>query len=108
MLCLRNVRFSSKMPEIHGIEDHLLDQIIMYNGIGCFIEDFIEQAHQYGILEERKSANMRDREKVAHNHSKIEIIRNNGKVINKIIGVKRNTRRVIKKRKPIDAKIMYI
>ena len=108
MLCWRNLRFSSKMPKIHGIEDHLLDQIIMYNGIGCFIEDFIEQAHQYGILEERKSANMRDREKVAHNHSKIEIIRNNGKVINKIIGVKRNTRRVIKKRKPIDAKIMYI
>ena len=48
------------MPKIHGIEDHLLDQIIKYNGIGCFIEDFIKQAHQYGMLEERKSENMRD------------------------------------------------
>ena len=38
------------MPKIHGIEDHLLDQIIKYNGIGCFIEDFIEQAHQYECL----------------------------------------------------------
>ena len=42
---------------------------------------------------------MRDREKAAYNHSKMEIIRNNGKVINKIIEVKRNTRRVQKKRK---------
>ena len=104
MLCWRNLRFSSKIPTIHGIEDHLLDQIIKYNEIGCFIEDFIDQAHQYGMLEEKKSANMRDREKAAHNHSKIETIRNNGKVINKIIKIKRNTRRVINKRKTIDAK----
>ena len=45
MLCWRNLHFSSKIPKIHGIEDHLLDQIIKYSGIGCFIEDFIEQAH---------------------------------------------------------------
>ena len=45
------------------------------------------------MLEERKSANMRDREKAAHNHSKMEMIRNNGKVINKIIEIKRNTKR---------------
>ena len=58
------------------------------------------------MLEERKSANMRDREKAfaARNHSKMEKIRNNGKVINKIIEIKRNTRRVINKRKSIDAK----
>ena len=41
ILCWRNLRFSSKMPKLHGIEDHLLDHIIKYNGIGCFIEDFI-------------------------------------------------------------------
>jgi len=34
----------------------------------------------------------------------MEMIRNNGKVINKIIEIKRNTRRVINKRKSIDAK----
>ena len=88
MLCWRNLRLSS-MPKIHGIEDHLLDQIIKYNGIGCFIDDFIEQVHQYGMLEERKSANMRDRSKVAHNSSKMEMVRNNGKVINKIIELKK-------------------
>ena len=35
----------------------------------------------------------------------MEIIRNNGKVKKKIIEVKRNTRRVQKKRKSIDEKI---
>jgi len=104
MICWRNLRFSSKMPKIHGIEDHLLDQIIKYSGIGCFIEDFIEQAHQYGMLEERKSANMRDRAKAALNHSKMEMIRNNGQVINKILEVTRQTSRVIKKRKLLDTK----
>ena len=80
MLCWRNLRFSSNIPKIHGIEDHVLDQIVKYNGIGCFIEYCIEQDHQYGMLEERKSANMRDRVKTAHNHSKMEMVRNNGKV----------------------------
>ena len=54
------------------------------------------------MLEERKSVNMRDRVKAAYKHSKMEMIRNNGKVINKIIEVKRKTRRVIK-RKLLDA-----
>ena len=43
MLCWRNLRFSSKIPKIHGIEDHLLDQIIKYNGIGCFIENLLNK-----------------------------------------------------------------
>ena len=78
MLCWRNLRLSTKMVKIHGIEDHLLDQIIKYNGIGCFIEDFIEQAHQFGKIDEKRTANMRDREEVAHNHSKNKNISNNG------------------------------
>ena len=91
---------------MHCTEDHLLDQIIKSNRIRCFVEDLIEQTHQYGILEERKSANMRDRSKAAHNYSKMEMIRNNGKVIDKIIEVRRNIRRVQKKRKSVDAKII--
>ena len=108
MVCWRNLRFSSKMPKIHGIEDHLLDQIIKYSGIGCFIEDFIEQAYQYGMLEERKTANMRDRTKSAHNHSKMEQIRNNGQVINKILEVTRQTSRVIKQGELLDTKTITI
>ena len=69
MICWRNLRLSTKIVKNHGIEDHLLDQIKKHNGIGCFIEDFIEQAHQFGMIDEKRTANMRDREKVAHNHS---------------------------------------
>ena len=31
------------MVKIRGIEDHLLNQIKKYNGIGYFIGDFIEK-----------------------------------------------------------------
>ena len=63
MICWRNLRLSTKMVKNHEIEDYLLDQIKKHNGIGCFIEDFIEQAHQFGILDEKRPANMRDRNK---------------------------------------------
>ena len=54
-------------------------------GIGCFIEDFIEQSHKFGMIDEKKIANTRrDREKVAHNHSKNESISNDGEVKLKI------------------------
>ena len=47
------------------------------------------------MLEKRKSANMKDRAKAALNHSKMEMVRNNGEVIYKILEVKRQTSRVI-------------
>ena len=45
MICWRNLRLSTKIVKMHGIEDHILDQIKKYDGIGCFIEDFLEQTH---------------------------------------------------------------
>ena len=47
----RKLRMSMQTIKIHGIEDHLFDQIKHYNGIGCFTEDFIEQAHQFVNLD---------------------------------------------------------
>ena len=73
MIVWRNLRMSMQMIKIHGVEDHLFDQIKHYNGIGCFIEDFIEQAHQFGNLDESRTGKLRDREK----HS-IIIQRTNG------------------------------
>ena len=40
--CWISLRSSTKMVKIHWIENNLLDQIKKYNGIGFFIEDFIE------------------------------------------------------------------
>ena len=56
---------------IHGIGDHLVKQI-SFKGIGCFIEDFIEQAHQFGNIDERKTGNISDRRQVLLSHSKVE------------------------------------
>lgn len=48
--CWRNLRLSTKMVKIYGIEDHSLDQMIEYSGIEYFIEDFIEQTRQFEII----------------------------------------------------------
>jgi hypothetical protein len=62
-----------KMPKIHGLEDHLIASMGQWNGTGNFLEDFVEQAHQFGITkEEKRTANMRDRVRAANSHSKWE------------------------------------
>ncbi len=72
MLKWRDLRLSMKMPKIHGLEDHLIASMEQWNGIGDFLEDFIEQAHQFGMKEEKRTANMRDRVRAANSHSKWE------------------------------------
>jgi hypothetical protein len=72
MLKWRDLRLSMKMPKIHGLEDHLVAMMERWNGIGDFLEDFIEQAHQFGMKEEKRTANMRDRVRAANSHSKWE------------------------------------
>ena len=44
-----------QMIKLHGVEDHLFDQTKHCNGISCFIEDVIEQTHQFGNLDESRS-----------------------------------------------------
>ena len=94
----RNLRMSMQMIKIHGVEDDLFDQIKHYNGIGSFIDDFIEQAHQFGNLDESKSGKLRDREKVYNHHSTYEWIGLNGHVINKTVEVKQNSKRKMKQK----------
>jgi hypothetical protein len=52
MLKWRDLWLSMNMPKIHGLEDHLIATMEQWNGIGDFLEDFIEQAHQFGMREE--------------------------------------------------------
>ena len=59
--CWRNLLLSTNMVKIHVIEDHLLDHIKKYNGTGCFIESFIEQARQFEMIDEKRTAYIRDR-----------------------------------------------
>ena len=37
MMKWRNLRMAIQMIKVHGVEDHLFDQIKHYNGIGCFV-----------------------------------------------------------------------
>ena len=56
------------------------------------------------MIDEKRTANIRDREKAAHNHSKNESISNNGEVKLKTKQVRMQTRRGQIKRKPTDKK----
>ena len=60
---MENLRISMQMIKIHGVDNHLFDQIKNFNGIGCFVEDFIEQVHQFKNVDESKTGKLRDREK---------------------------------------------
>jgi hypothetical protein len=42
MLKWRDLWLSMKMPKIHALEDHLIASMEQWNGIGDFLEDFIE------------------------------------------------------------------
>ena len=55
-----------KIRKIHGVEDYLFEQIQKFNGIGCFIKDFIEQAHQFGMLDEKRTGKTRDRKNLSY------------------------------------------
>mmetsp|Transcript_37163 Transcript_37163/g.40299 ORF Transcript_37163/g.40299 Transcript_37163/m.40299 type:complete len:186 (-) Transcript_37163:186-743(-) len=59
-------------PKWHAVHKHLLFLMRKWLGIGCFTEDHIEQSHQTGMLEERRTGNMRCRERAAVTHSNEE------------------------------------
>ena len=81
MVKWRDLRLSTDMLNIHGIEDHLVKQMRDFNGIGCFLEDFVEQAHQFGMRDEKRTANMPDRKRKYNSHSSNEVASLNAEVI---------------------------
>ena len=54
--------------KMHGIEDRVLNEIIRYNVIGFFIE----HAHQFGMNDVIRKANMKDRVNSSINYFKME------------------------------------
>ena len=97
MLCWNNLRLSTKMVKIHGIEYHLLKLV-------ASLKIDIKQAHQSGILYEKRTANMRDRTKASFSNSKKETISKNGECKFKIEQVRMQARQKQIKRKSIDEK----
>jgi hypothetical protein len=52
---------SVEAPKPHELENHLCDQMLRLNGIDDLGEDWVEQPHQDGIRDERRSRSIKDR-----------------------------------------------
>ena len=50
----REMELSTEALKLHAIEDHLVDQVIQFNGIADLGEYFVEQSHQIGIRDHRR------------------------------------------------------
>jgi len=66
------LHLSFKGPKIHAIEDHLVALMTKWNGIGCFLEDFVEKEHQTGKLEEKRTGHMGNKNRQALSNSRHE------------------------------------
>ncbi len=68
----RALKLSMEAPKPHAVEDHLCDQIIRLKGIGDLGEDWVEQSHQDGIRDNRRSSSQKDQAVVARLHCRWE------------------------------------
>ena len=105
----RNLRLSMRGPKIHGMEDHLLEQMERFNGIGDFLEDFVEQSHQDGVRDELRTRNLkRSRAFISHSHwewkrNQLSIIKAKEKINLKIR--QRKKRKTVAGEKKVQAKL---
>jgi hypothetical protein len=53
----------SVTPKCHGSEDHACDQLEFLWGLADFCEDWVEQLHQLGLKNNRRTKTIRDRER---------------------------------------------
>ena len=88
----RHLGLSMRGPKIHGLEDHLVEQMVHYKGIGDYCEDFVEQSHQDGMKEELRTSGLK-RTRAFMSHSKWEWSRNQIGVIKAKHHIKTTTSR---------------
>jgi hypothetical protein len=74
LACWRGLSLSVSV-KAHLLETHAVWEMWLHKGIGDFLEDFIEQGHQYGIAEGRWSNGLHDRASATNSHSKWETMR---------------------------------
>ena len=74
------------------------------NGIGCFIEDVIEQAHQFGNLDDSRTGKWRDREKIIQSSFNVRMDRFKWKSNKKTVEVKENSKRKRKQKNSLISK----
>lgn len=84
-------------PKAYATFWHLIPQIEMHGCLEPYVEDFIEQAHQFGMLEENQIRNVANKEKEAKMHCRYECEHTNVNVLKRAKEVKDESSRKFKK-----------
>ena len=87
-------------PKLHAIEDHLLEYLQRFGGIGDIGEDEGERGHQLGAMNEGRSKTLRDNKAKATAHASWESMMKNEKVQEQMRQVKVEAKRSMKKAPP--------
>ena len=74
---MANMRFT---PKIHCLLSHAIHQMRCFEGIGDTLEDDVEHMHQISARIEARVSRMKDKDKQALVHSKMEAIQFNAEV----------------------------
>jgi hypothetical protein len=72
----RTLEFSVT-PKCHGSECHACDQLELLWGLADFCEDWVEQLHQLGLKNNRRTKTMRDRDRKCKLHTHWEQLSGN-------------------------------
>jgi hypothetical protein len=70
----------SVTPKMHCVEDHLADIVELFGGVGDLGEDEGERGHQTGHRNEMRSKALRDADKKAKSHARLECMSQNPEV----------------------------
>ena len=95
LACWRQLQLSVSM-KAHLLEGHAVEQMKKHKGIGDFGEDYVEQGHQIGGKEERRTNGLKDRAKAAKSHSKWETMRAHPLVVKEVAAVALSVKRPLR------------
>ena len=93
----------SVTPKLHAIEDHLLEYLRRFGGIGDIGEDEGERGHQLGAMNEGRYKALRDNKAKATAHASWGSMMKNEKVKEQVKQVKVDAKRNIKKSPPTES-----
>ena len=83
-------------PKYHALMNHTYDQIVHFNGIGDFSEDFIEKSHQDGSRNEYRTKGLVNRSMKANIHCTYERNQSHPLVVDKLNNINNATKRKFK------------
>jgi hypothetical protein len=92
----------SVTPKAHGGEDHACDQLEFLKGLADYCEDWVEQLHQLGLKNNRRTKTIRDRNRKYQLYAKWEQLSGNRNVQKVKEEVQKKRKRNIKTTRGLD------